>query len=596
MVQSLSGQRELLRAAHDRLRGIAGRLGADDVLTEVAAAGRRLAETTFRLVVLGEYKRGKSTLINALLGKSVLPMGVVPLTSVVTELRYRAEAGIEIEFLDGRSQAIKPDDLPDYVTEPGNPRNVRQVRRAVVFEPSHLLQEGVTIVDTPGVGSVFQHNSEVTYQFLEESDAVVIVLAADQPLSSEELDLLKALAGITDRILFVVNRVDVLSVKDAEASLLFIRETLEALERRPPELVFPLSARLALEAGLDHGATPESFASFRHGLHDVLIGRKSDILIERAQTLTLGAMDLLALRLRSERRGMELESDQLEGVIRAFRLAAGGIQERLEQSGLLLKHQVERIHTLELQREAASARGRLIAELWPQIEATLGSRSARPLRGQVTELSAEIGRWVVEDLSRHYRVTEQLVHRGLSHALSEHMERVQAAVGEVVAQANRLLGMQTEVPRAVAPLSDRPRFYFRDWDYSGGHLLGHDWVLRLPRRWAEPRVRVRLRELLERRIDQNLAAIRYDWATRLDDAVRRFQASSRDQVTAIIGLINEALVRAELRGTGAELSLRMAALDLELETLATLRRNVEVAWSGTPSHVARARAEPDREQ
>ena len=595
MVQTLSGQRELLQAAHDRLRGIAGPLGADDVLTEVAAAGRRLAETTFRLVVLGEYKRGKSTLINALLGRPVLPMGVVPLTSVVTELRYRGEAGIAIEFLDGRSQAIDPDDLPSYVTEPGNPRNVKQVRRAIVFEPSPLLREGVTIIDTPGVGSVFQHNSEVTYQFLVESDAVVIVMAADQPLSSEELDLLKALAGITDRILFVVNRVDLLSARDAEASLLFIRETLEALEQHPPELVFPLSARLALEAGLDHRTTPEPFVMFKHALHDILIRRKSDILLERAQTITLGAVDTLALRLRSEQRGLELEHDQLQGVVRAFRLAADGIQERLEQSGLLLKHQVERIHTLELQREAAAARDRLIAELWPRIEMALGSRPARPLHRQVMELSAEIGQWVVDDLRRYQRLTEDLVHRGLAHALSEHMTRVQAAVGGVVAQANRLLGMQAEVPRAVAPVLDRPRFYFRDWDYSGGHL-GEDWVLRLPRRWAETRIRVRLRGLLKRRIDQNLAAIRYDWAARLDDAVRRFQVSSRDQLTAIIGLINEALLRAELRGAGVEPSERIAALDLELEGIATLRRDLEGAWSGTPSHVASARAEPDREQ
>src|SRR5207247_10078541 len=130
------------------------------------------------------YKRGKSTLINALLGGPILPMAVVPLTSIVTEVRYRSEPGITIEHLDGRREEIATEELAGFVTEPGNPLNQKRVRRAVVPPPSPFLRQGVGIVDTPGVGSIFEHNSELTYEFLAESDAVIVVLGADQPLSS----------------------------------------------------------------------------------------------------------------------------------------------------------------------------------------------------------------------------------------------------------------------------------------------------------------------------------------------------------------------------------------------------------------------------
>ena len=178
---------------------------------------------------------------------------------------------------------------------------------------------------------------------------------------------------------------------------------------------------------------------------------------------------------------------------------------------------------------------------------------------------------MVEELRRHYHDTDELVHQGLARALNEHMARVQAVVGEAVEQANQLLGMRAEVPRAVVPVSERTSFYFRDWDYSGGHLVGHDWALRLPRRWAEPHARLRLRQLLERRIDQNLSAIRYGWATRLHDAVRRFTASSRNQLAAIIRIVSEALDRAEQLRASADAAARKATLDHELAEIGALR-------------------------
>jgi hypothetical protein len=217
---------------------------------------------------------------------------------------------------------------------------------------------------------------------------------------------------------------------------------------------------------------------------------------------------------------------------------------------------------------------RIAAALWPRIEGALDSQLVGSLRHRVAETAAATGEWVVEAARRHYRATEPLVIRGLDAALQGHRQRVNEATADVLEVANRLLGMSVRVHAVGAPLSERAGFHLRDWDYSGGPLRGSTWMLWLPRRWSVPRAHRLLRELLERRISQNLEAIRYDWSLRLDEAVRQFQRSSREQASEIAGAITAALHRSrELRQAGHAAS-RAAALDRDLEQVLELSRRL----------------------
>ncbi len=126
----------------------------------------KLAEGAFNLVVLGQFKRGKSTLINALLGEKILPTAIVPLTSVVTILRYGPQLRVEVQYLDERKQEVQLADLPAYITERENPRNQKGVKEVTVFYPSAYLKGGLRIIDTPGAGSVYSHNTDVAYAYL----------------------------------------------------------------------------------------------------------------------------------------------------------------------------------------------------------------------------------------------------------------------------------------------------------------------------------------------------------------------------------------------------------------------------------------------
>jgi len=142
-------------------------LGTDRDREQLAALRDRLAAARLRVLVAGEAKRGKSTLINALLGRPVLPSGVTPLTAVVTTVRYGEDPHAEVRFGDGHEEKYPLAALGDLVTERGNPRNRRGIAAVTAFVDAPVLAGGVELVDTPGTGSVYQWDTDAAHQALE---------------------------------------------------------------------------------------------------------------------------------------------------------------------------------------------------------------------------------------------------------------------------------------------------------------------------------------------------------------------------------------------------------------------------------------------
>ena len=140
----------------------------------------KLVEDHFTLAVLGQFKRGKSSLMNAIIGRPLLPTGVLPLTSAITVLRFGPQERLLIEHEESTVINEAPlAKLSDYVTERGNPGNRRRIARAVIEMPSPFLRRGLEFVDTPGVGSAIEANTAITQHFLPQCDAVIFITSVD---------------------------------------------------------------------------------------------------------------------------------------------------------------------------------------------------------------------------------------------------------------------------------------------------------------------------------------------------------------------------------------------------------------------------------
>jgi len=214
----------LPRAELDRLRRDAELL-APSTRADLDAAAERLRDARCNVVVLGAFKRGKSALLNALLGRDVLPTGVVPLTSVATVIRHDDAEVLRVRFED-RVERHPLAALPRFATEPLNPGNRLGVRSVEVLLPDPLLATGLQLVDTPGIGSVHEHNTRAAQDVLGRVDAALCVTSADQPLAAEEAQLYRAAAERAGRMLYVLTKADRLHDGEVEQAAAFVRGAL----------------------------------------------------------------------------------------------------------------------------------------------------------------------------------------------------------------------------------------------------------------------------------------------------------------------------------------------------------------------------------
>ena len=108
----------------------------------------------------------------------------------------------------GNGEEISQPELLEYITEKGNPRNQKGVREVDIAYPSDYLQDGVRVIDTPGVGSVYSHNTDVAYNYLPQVDAAIFVVTVDPPLSAAEQEFLKDIREYVHKLFFVLNKID----------------------------------------------------------------------------------------------------------------------------------------------------------------------------------------------------------------------------------------------------------------------------------------------------------------------------------------------------------------------------------------------------
>jgi len=201
-----TGYAEIRDGLLDVVGGLS-QMNPDGGSARLGELAEKLRLEQFNLVVMGQFKRGKSTLINALIGAGILPTSILPLTSIVTILQFGETEKAVVHYLNDERREIGFDEIPKFVTERENPENKLGVKDVEVYYPSDFLKDGVRIIDTPGVGSVFQHNTDVAYSFLPYVDAGIFIVTSDPPMGEAEQNFLKKRARIRPQDLLRLEQV-----------------------------------------------------------------------------------------------------------------------------------------------------------------------------------------------------------------------------------------------------------------------------------------------------------------------------------------------------------------------------------------------------
>ncbi len=160
------------------------------------------------VAVLGQFKAGKSSFLNGFLERNLLPTGVVPLTSVITRITYGEKERALVTFADGRVEETPVAGIDEYVSESKNQENRKNVLWVDVELPELKPYRGLRFVDTPGLGSIFKHNSEVTERWVPEIGIAIIAVSADRPLSEGEILLIREAEKYSPSIIVLLTKVD----------------------------------------------------------------------------------------------------------------------------------------------------------------------------------------------------------------------------------------------------------------------------------------------------------------------------------------------------------------------------------------------------
>ncbi|MGI9862137.1 dynamin family protein [Moorella naiadis] len=511
---------------------------------KIKALQERLVNERFHLAVLGQFKRGKSTFINALLGDEVLPTAILPLTAVPTFLLWGPEArvrvlrqeGLQKEEFTGQDNRALTAFLAQFVTEAGNPQNHKKVSQVEVFYPSPLLLKGVVLIDTPGIGSTFRHNTEATLNFLPQCDAALFLVSADPPITEVEVEFLKAVRYKVTHLFFILNKIDYLNKEEIASLLTFIKNVLReqvGIEGAPP--IFCVSARLGLEARKTNNTT-----LWKHsGLEEVwrylvdFLARDKNNALQAA--LAKKATDIIAdiiMRLHLTIRSLEMPLAELDDRLQIFEKK---IQEA-EQQRVLLGDLL------------AGDRKRMVAFLEEQAE-TLRQKARTHLQGIVEDRLARMGNRfndntiqetlakVIPDFFEHElgemaRIFDQRV----TETLRPYQQRVDELIEAVRKTAAELFDVPYHAPSSSGAfeMKRQPYWVTHKWDSSFSLLPEGIFTRLLPAGIRRAKMTKQLGQQIEALVLNNVENLRWATLQNLDQAFRRFGSSLDERLQATV--------------------------------------------------------------
>lgn len=327
-LDALTKTKQDLVAELEALAALAERAGAPSLRERILNDRLpRLREERLVLVVLGEFNHGKSTFVNALLGGPILPSGITPTTALIHEVRYGERPRAEVVFrakntdhdvidplrvAGGARKEVPWTKLSDLVV--GGDLIPDDVLRVELEYPAKILENKVTLVDTPGVNDLNLQRAEITYGYVPRADAIVFLLDAGQILKESERRFLrdKLLGAGRDRIVFAINKADTLDDSEREQVLAYAKKQLAQIVPGAPTLL------ISAERQLNGDEAGSGFVELRKKLDELLGDNRLRMLIDYGADEALRVSNLLLRGLEVRHRALTMSSEELEHRILAL--------------------------------------------------------------------------------------------------------------------------------------------------------------------------------------------------------------------------------------------------------------------------------------
>ncbi len=546
---------------------------------EIQTLRQRLESNVFNLVVMGEFKRGKSSVINALIGESVLPVGVIPLTAIATILEYGDTPVVQVLFQDGTKKQAKVQALWDFATEKGNPDNKKGVSEVHISWPSPWLKSGIRLIDTPGIGSVHQHNSDVTYGMLPRADAVLLILSVDQPIGQVEYDFLRQVQKYAGRIFFLLNKTDLLTADDLAESHAFTSQVIT--EIMGPVTLFPFSARLALEGRKNNSTeqlTQSGFSTFTEALTSFLAKDRGNAMVA---ALAKGLLRLLSqARFSAELTlsTLTVPVDELHQKVKAFKNKRDEMAQEGHDSSILLKAEIKHLADNDVTTDVEDFTAGLNAEIDAQIMKHFDSVRHLPSH----ELDESLRQFTMEAVrtgwDRFRRNEDEKLEAAFHQICARFNGKIDATVDELYRFSSDLFAIPFDAVATDSAWGIQAGFYYKFWEAPGSiRLMTTSFLHALPKFLGDQLILKDVRKYAWELIDAQAGRVRYDFAQRLDKSSQAFNKSMQSRLTVALTHIEAAVKKGlELAATGsAEADDEAERLNTRLKTLRALVNRVE---------------------
>jgi hypothetical protein len=493
-----------------------------------------------------------------LIGVELLPVAVVPLTSIVTILVFGEKLTLTVHFNDGKAKEIEPESLAGYVTETGNPKNEKNVREVHISYPSPYLREGVRLIDTPGVGSAYIHNTDVAYRYLPQSDAALFLLSVEQPASKAELDFLRDVRQFSGKIFFLLNKIDYLSESEVRESISFSQEVLREVMGREVK-IFPISAKQALKAKLEGSEDllqRSLLPSFSELLNRFLLKEKGKILLFSATNNVLRILSQARLEVELEQKSLTIPLDELNEKIEIFKNKKNDALLEREQFEILLDSETSRLVKAGLDADLNQFKRELAEEMIQRFEDLCEEKKELSLKELNITLENFAATEVEQSFANWYAGQEEKLSVEFEKICASFISRINGIIDTILTFSSNLFGVPFEPLGGESLWSGESHHHYGLRGQPVGlELLDSSLTEVLPRLvssrfsklktylslFARRRIISKRRQEMLEMIDRQAGRSRYELVSRLNGAKTAFRGRMMGKIESTIEGIGAAI-------------------------------------------------------